>query len=138
MNEFNTTLIELLEKMCEYIPANKADERVVVLFKELHELNEQEIEQDNSTPLKDLDFSIIQVNELKPTMSKIKSVDNYLCKWQKLKEFIIKKQEEYQADIIEQGMQGSIPNSISFYARYNLCNEIQKKIQELEGEDVKG
>ena len=55
-------------------------------------------------------------------------------KWQKLKEFIIKKQEEYQADIIEQEMQGSIPNSISFYARYNLCNEIQKKIQELEAE----
>ena len=56
-------------------------------------------------------------------------------KWQKLKEFIIKKQEEYQADIIEQEMQGNIPNSISFYARYNLCNEIQKKMQELEGEN---
>lgn len=58
MNEFNTKLIELLEKICEYIPANKADERVVELFKELHELNEQEIEQDNSTPLEDLDFSV--------------------------------------------------------------------------------
>lgn len=57
-------------------------------------------------------------------------------KWQKLKEFIIKKQEEYQADIIEQEMQGSIPNSISFYARYNLCNEIQKKMQELEKENA--
>ena len=65
MNEFNTKLIELLEKICEYIPANKADERVVELFKELHELNEQEIEQDNSTPLEDLDFSVRTYNCLK-------------------------------------------------------------------------
>ena len=62
-------------------------------------------------------------------------LDQQKAMWQKLKEFIIKKQEEYQAGIIEQGMQGSIPNSISFYVRYNLCNEIQKKIQELEAED---
>lgn len=65
------------------------------------------------------------------------SLDNeyYDDKWHKLKEFIIKKQEEYQADIIEEEMQGSIPKSISFYARCNLCNEIQKKMQELEGEN---
>ena len=38
--------------------------------------------------IKDLGFGIIQVNELKPTMSKMESVDNYLCKWQKLKEWV--------------------------------------------------
>lgn len=65
MNEFNTKLIELLEKICEYIPANKADERVIELFKELKEMNEQEIEQDNSQPLEDLDFSVRTYNCLK-------------------------------------------------------------------------
>lgn len=38
--------------------------------------------------IKDLGFGIIQVNELKPTISKMESVDNYLCKWQKLKEWL--------------------------------------------------
>lgn len=38
--------------------------------------------------IKDYGFGIIQVNELKPTMSKMESVDNYLCKWQKLKEWL--------------------------------------------------
>lgn len=64
-------------------------------------------------------------------------LDQQKAMYNELKEFIIKKQEEYQADIVEQEMQGSIPNPISFYARYNLCNEIQKKIQELEAKDVK-
>lgn len=63
-------------------------------------------------------------------------LDHQKVMWHKLKEFILKKQEEHQAGIIEQEMQGSIPNSISFYARYNICNEIQKKMQELEAEDV--
>ena len=40
--------------------------------------------------IKDLGFGVIQVNETKPTISKTESVDNYLCKWQKLKEWLIK------------------------------------------------
>ena len=75
-------------------------------------------------------------NELHCKINNLQSqLDHQKAMWNELKEFIIKKQEEYQAGIIEQGMQGSIPNSISVYARYNLCNEIQKKIQELEAED---
>ena len=38
--------------------------------------------------IKDLGFGVIQVNETKPTISKMESVDNYLCKWQKLKEWV--------------------------------------------------
>ena len=79
MNEFNTKLIELLKIICEYIPANKPDERVIELFKELKEMNEhdsniyqklkeqyeQEIWEDNSTPIEDLDFSVRTCNCLK-------------------------------------------------------------------------
>ena len=64
MNEFDTKLIELLEKICEYIPANKADERVVELFKELHELNEQEIELQEQTPIYELDLTVRSANLL--------------------------------------------------------------------------
>ena len=40
--------------------------------------------------IKDLGFGIIQVNETKPTVSKMESVDNYRDKWQKLKEWLKK------------------------------------------------
>lgn len=51
MNDFDTKLIELLEIICEYIPANKTDERVVRLFNELKEINKQEIEIQERTPI---------------------------------------------------------------------------------------
>lgn len=64
MKEFNTKLLELLEKICEYIPANKTDERVVELFKELHELNEQEIELQRQTSIYELDLTVRSANLL--------------------------------------------------------------------------
>lgn len=64
--------------------------------------------------IKDLGFGIIQVNEPKPTMSKMESVDNYLCKWQKLKELVIKYADNYD-------------ESIS-----SICYLILEKMQELE------
>ena len=38
--------------------------------------------------IKDLGFGVIQVNETKPTISKMESVDNYRDMWQKLKEWL--------------------------------------------------
>lgn len=64
MNEFNTKLIELLERIAGSIQC-QPDERVIELFKELKEMNEQEIEQDNSQPIEDLDFSVRTYNCLK-------------------------------------------------------------------------
>lgn len=64
MNEFNTKLIELLERIAGSIQC-QPDERVIELFKELKEMNEQEIKQDNSRPLEDLDFSVRTYNCLK-------------------------------------------------------------------------
>lgn len=64
MNEFNTKLIELLEKICEYIPANKPDERAVQLFNELKEMNKQEIEQEEQTSIDELDLSVRSKNLL--------------------------------------------------------------------------
>ena len=66
MNEFNTKLLELLNLIASYTEVFRLDKFTVdKLFKELHELNEQEIEQDNSTPLEDLDFSVRTYNCLK-------------------------------------------------------------------------
>ena len=60
MNEFNTKLIELLERIAGSIQC-QPDERVIELFKELKEMNEQEIKQEQaikpflqSCPLKSL------------------------------------------------------------------------------------
>ena len=64
MNEFNTKLIELLERIAGSIQC-QPDERVIELFKELKELNKQEIEQYNSRPIEDLDFSVRTYNCLK-------------------------------------------------------------------------
>lgn len=58
MNEFNTKLLELLNLIASYTEVFRLDKFAVdKLFKELHELNEQEIEQDNSTSIEDLNFS---------------------------------------------------------------------------------
>ena len=66
MNEFNTKLLELLNLIASYTEVFRLDKFTVdKLFKELHELNEQEIEQDNSTSLEDLDFSVRTYNCLK-------------------------------------------------------------------------
>ena len=99
----------------------------------------QEIIMETNGNMEDYSLAICRIgtaiNELEDIKDLQQQLDQQKAMWNELKEFIIKKQEEYQAGIIEQGMQGSIPNSISFYVRYNLCNEIQKKIQELEAED---
>lgn len=59
MNEFDTRLVELLS----HIVANTSfattgqEQRAVQCLRELQEMYEQEIEQDNSTPIEDLNFS---------------------------------------------------------------------------------
>ena len=61
----------------------------------------------------------------KPTISKTESVDNYLCKWQKLKEWLeqdIKNKSDTEYQFILDEMEGE-----------RLALE---KMQELEGEDV--
>ena len=58
----------------------------------------------------------------KPTISKTESVDNYLCKWQKLKEWL-----EYRT-----AENGVFDNYDSLAVEDNL---ILDKMQELEGED---
>lgn len=72
MNEFNTKLIELLELMyiyeltpMGYSSRDTTSIDILEKLRELKELNEQEIEQDNSTPLEDLDFSVRTCNCLK-------------------------------------------------------------------------
>ena len=72
--------------------------------------------------IKDLGFGIIQVNEPKPTISKMESVDNYLCKWQKLKEWVSFTQPENINDEFICGACSAYSNVID-------------KMQELEGED---
>ena len=57
----------------------------------------------------------------KPTISKMESVDNYLCKWQKLKEWL-----EYRT-----AENGVFDNYDSLAVEDNL---ILDKMQELEGE----
>lgn len=64
MSDFDTKLIELLEIICEYIPANKPDERAVQLFNELKEINKQEIEQEEQTSIDELDLSVRSKNLL--------------------------------------------------------------------------
>lgn len=70
--------------------------------------------------IKDLGFGVIQVNETKPTISKTESVDNYLCKWQKLKEWL------------EESI-SSMSDSANYRQKEQLKFVIQK-MQELEGE----
>ena len=72
--------------------------------------------------IKDLGFGIIQVNELKPTMSKMESVDNYLCKWQKLKEWLDRVFQIYLNE--------------SDHKMMSIYGTILDKMRELEAEDV--
>lgn len=80
--------------------------------------------------IKDLGFGVIQVNETKPTISKMESVDNYLCKWQKLKEWL-EEQLEYIL-FLENKF-----NKLKLKAQTDkeLLQVILNKMQELEGED---
>ena len=71
--------------------------------------------------IKDLGFGVIQVNEPKPTMSKMESVDNYLCKWQKLKEWLVRVNQVYMND--------------GFFDCAGAICEVIDKMQELEAED---
>ena len=59
----------------------------------------------------------------KPTISKTESVDNYLCKWQKLKEFL---NEDKLFDLFKEEF---------VYGYKNCLLSIKNKMQELEGED---
>lgn len=83
--------------------------------------------------IKDLGFGIIQVNEPKPTMSKIESVDNYLCKWQKLKEWL----EEIKTSSEKQMKEARI--NTDYYTRASVQNlaveRVLQRMQELEAED---
>lgn len=71
--------------------------------------------------IKDLGFGIIQVNELKPTISKMESVDNYLCKWQKLKEWLDRVFQIYLNE--------------SDHKMMSIYGTILDKMRGLEGED---
>ena len=62
------------------------------------------------------------VNEPKPTMSKMESVDNYLCKWQKLKEWLDRVFQIYLNE--------------SDHKMMSIYGTILDKMRELEGEDV--
>lgn len=82
--------------------------------------------------IKDLGFGIIQVNELMPTMSKMESVDNYLCKWQKLKEFIsnqIIHYDELSDKFKEENNDGCV---LLANSKRSMIEEILYKMQELE------
>ena len=71
--------------------------------------------------IKDLGFGVIQVNEPKPTMSKMESVDNYRDMWQKLKEWLVRVNQVYMND--------------GFLDCAGAICEVIDKMQELEGED---
>ena len=57
----------------------------------------------------------------KPTVSKMESVDNYLCKWQKLKEWLVRVNQVYMND--------------GFFDCAGAICEVIDKMQELGGED---
>ena len=78
--------------------------------------------------IKDLGFGIIQVNGPKPTISKMESVDNYLCKWQKLKEWLNK-----EADHVRYTPYDCRSLSSDFELWH--LNKILDKMQELEAKD---
>lgn len=68
------------------------------------------------------------VNETKPTISKMESVDNYLCKWQKLKEWVL--------DIWKQDLSKELSNGSKYSTKHLIHPEkLLYKMQELEGED---
>ena len=73
------------------------------------------------------------VNEPKPTVSKMESVDNYLCKWQKLKEWL----KEIKVSSEKQMKEARI--NTDYYTRASVQNlaveRVLQQMQELEGED---
>lgn len=78
--------------------------------------------------IKDLGFGVIQVNETKSTISKTESVDNYLCKWQKLKEWL--------EEDIEKNHKENEQTDLSVFLHYIAVEQcILQKMRELEGED---
>ena len=83
--------------------------------------------------IKDLGFGIIQVDETKPTISKMESVDNYLCKWQKLKEWLQEIKTSSEKQMKEARM------NTDCYTRASVQNlaveRVLQQMQELEGED---
>ena len=83
--------------------------------------------------IKDLGFGVIQVNETKPTISKMESVDNYLCKWQKLKEWVEEEIKKYEPTYDEW-----MVLDYDFYRKTNLqirYKIVLDKMSELEAED---
>ena len=69
----------------------------------------------------------------KPTISKTESVDNYLCKWQKLKEWLEEMIKEYEPTYDEW-----MALNYDFYNKTNkqsVYKNILDKMQELESED---
>ena len=79
--------------------------------------------------IKDLGFGIIQVNELKPTMSKMESVDNYLCKWQKLKEWLEEQQNNFK--LISKTL-----GKADYVLLSNCIKSVLSQMAKLEGKDV--
>lgn len=78
--------------------------------------------------IKDLGFGIIQVNETKPTISKMESVDNYRDMWQKLKEILKRQIDIDSKEYLESGF--------AVFKNYVAVeNFILQKMQELEAED---
>ena len=83
--------------------------------------------------IKDLGFGIIQVNELKPTISKMESVDNYRDKWQKLKEWLEEMIKAYQPTYDEW-----MALNYDFYnktKKQSVYKNILDKMQELSEEE---
>lgn len=78
------------------------------------------------------------VNETKPTISKMESVDNYRDKWQKLKEWLNDRMEHYN-DCLNENVLISSERQEVLSARYNQCFETIAQMEyiekELEGED---
>ena len=73
------------------------------------------------------------VNEPKPTMSKMESVDNYLCKWQKLKEWLEEMIKAYQPTYDEW-----MELNYDFYnktKKQSVYKNILDKMQELSEEE---
>lgn len=68
----------------------------------------------------------------KPTISKTESVDNYLCKWQKLKEWLENQIIDLRHIDIKTKTQ-----SLRVNDGVNWCRQVLWQMQELEGEDVK-
>lgn len=80
--------------------------------------------------IKDLGFGVIQVNETKPTISKMESVDNYRDKWQKLKEWLEEMIKAYQPTYDEW-----MALDYDFYnktKKQSVYTNILDKMQELE------